>query len=108
MELVCEVFKSVEAMNPSKDANSYWQVVNRKILSFDGILGDIWKEKKQASIESIFIARKEALGFLASERERIMKFSKEDAIKEVLKSRKIENKIRAITSVSDNGLLGVV
>ena len=36
-----------------------------------------------------------------------MKLSKEDAIKEVLKSQKIENKIRAIKSVSDNGILGV-
>ncbi len=31
MELVHEVFKSVEAMNPSKDANTYWQIVNHKI-----------------------------------------------------------------------------
>jgi len=107
MELVHEVFKTVEAMNPSKDANTYWQIVNRKCLDFDRSIRDIWQEEKRASIESIHISREEALGFLASERERIMRLSKEEAIKEVLKSRKLENKIRAIKSVVDNGLLGL-
>ena len=108
MELVHEIFKTVEAMNPSKDANTYWQIVNRKILNFDGGLSKIWKEEKQATIESIYISREEALDFLALERERIMSLSKEEAIKEVLKSRKIENKIKAVKSVSDNGLFEAV
>jgi len=107
MELVHEVFKTVEAMNLSKDANTYWQTVNRKILDFDRKIGRIWKDEKRASLESIIISREEALAFLASERERIMKLSKADAIKEVLKSSKIENKIRAIKAVSDNGLFGL-
>ncbi len=107
MDIVLEVFKAVEAMNPSKDANAYWQIVNRVILNFDGVISEIWKDEKMASIESIYLSRKEALGFLATERERIMRLSKEEAIKEVLKSSKIENKIKAIKSVSDNGLFGL-
>ena len=107
MELVHEVFKSVEAMNPSKDANTYWQIVNRKMLYFDKRISGIWKDEKRAAIESILISREEALGFLASERERIMRLTKAEAIKEILKSRKMENKIKVINSVSDNGLLGV-
>jgi len=107
MELVHEVFKTVEAKNPSKDANTYWQTVNRKILDFDKKISNIWKEEKRASLDSILISRKEALDFLASERELIMKLSKAEAIKDVLKSSKIENKISAIKSVGDNGLLGL-
>ena len=107
MELVHQVFKTVESMNPSKDANLYWQAVNRKILDFDGKIAAIWKEEKQASVESIQISRDEALGFLASERERIMRLTKEQAIREVLKASKLDNKIRAIRSVVDNGLLGL-
>lgn len=107
MALLHEIFKSVEAMNPSKDANAYWQIVNRTMLSFDRKISDIWQEEKKASIESIHISREEALVFLASERERIMKLSKDEAIKEVLKSSKIENKIKAIKSVVDNGLLNL-
>ena len=56
MELVHEIFKSVEAMNPSKDANSYWQIVNRKMLDFDSKITSIWKDEKSASVESILIS----------------------------------------------------
>ena len=105
--LLHEVFKTIEAMNPSKDANTYWQTVNRKFLDFDKRISNTWKDEKIASIESIVISKKEALRFLASERERIMKLSKEYAIKEVLKSSKIENKIKAIKSISDNGLFSL-
>ncbi len=104
MDLVHEVFKSVAAMNPSKNAHTYWQIVNRKMLDFDRRINDIWKDEKKASIESISISRKEALGFLAFERERIMKLSRADAIKEVLTASKIQNKITKIKSVSDNGV----
>jgi hypothetical protein len=107
MELVHEVFRTVDSMNPSKDANFYWQAVNRKILDFDDKIAAIWKEEKKASVESIQISRDEALGFLASERDRIMRLTKEQAIKEVLKASKLDNKIRAIRSVVDNDLLGL-
>ena len=92
-------------MNPSKDAQVYWQTVNRAFLDFDKRLVDIWREEKIASVESIQIAQEEALTFLASERERIMELSREEAIREVLHWRKIENRIRAVKSVTDNGLL---
>ncbi len=107
MKLLHEVFKAIEAMNPSKNANSYWQVVNRKMLDSDRVLSNIWKAEKTASIESIGISKKEALIFLSTERERIMRLTKEEAIKEVLKSSKIENKIKAIERVADNGLLNM-
>lgn len=94
-------------MHPSKDANTYWQIVNRIIIDCDEVIRRIWQEEKRASVESIYISKKEALRFLASERKRIMRLSKEEAIREVLKSSKIENKIRAIKSVDDNGLLGL-
>ena len=85
----------------------YWQVVNRKMLSFDGMLSNFWNDEKQASLEAIHISREESLTYLAKERERIMRLSKEEAIKEVLKSSKIANKIKAIKSVGDNGLLEI-
>lgn len=77
------------------------------MLDFDHKISDIWKDEKRASMESIHISREEALDFLASERERIMRLSKAEAIKEVLKSSKIENKIKAKKSVINNGLLGL-
>jgi hypothetical protein len=105
--LVHEVFKSVAAMNPSKDASAYWQAVNRTFLDADDSIRDIWREEKIASVESIVLAREEALRFLAAERERIMRLTREEAIREVIKWRKIENRIRAVQSLTDNGLLEV-
>lgn len=107
IELLHDVFKTVEAMNPSKNAAVYWQAVNRTFLDFDSSISDIWQEEKIASIESIQLAREEALQFLASERERIMRLSREDAIQEVIKWRKIENRIHAVESVADNGILEI-
>lgn len=106
MELVHEVFKTVEAMNPSKEATTYWQIVNGRMLDFDASISNIWQEEKRASIESIHVSKKEALGFIASERERIMGLAKEEAIEELLQLRKLENKVKAINSVVDKGLLG--
>lgn len=62
--------------------------------------------RKKASIEAIDFLKVEALGFLESEKDDILRLSKEEAIKKVLKSSKIENKARAIKSVVDKGLLG--
>ena len=105
IELVHEVFRTVEAMNPSKNAVSYWQAVNRKFLDFDGVIGAIWRDEKLASNEAITILKKEALTFLAKERERIMRLSHADAIKEVLKSSTLDNKVQKVQSVAKNGIL---
>ena len=105
--LVREVFRTVEAMNPSKSANSYWQAVNRTLLDFDDIIGKIWREEKLASNESILISREEALTFLAAERERIMRLSRTEAIREVLKWKRLDSKIQTVQSVTRNGILNL-
>lgn len=108
IELLQQLFISVQSMNPSKDAPAYWQALNRTMLSFDRKISDLWQDEKKASVESVTISREESLHFLASERERIMRMSKDQAISEILKSSKIEGKIRAVKSVCDNGLFGMV
>lgn len=94
-------------MNPSKDAYNYWQVVNRTMLAFDAKIGNIWKDEKIAVVESIEIVRDEGLRFLALERERIMRLSREEAISEVIRSSRIEYKLRVMQSARDNGLLEI-
>ena len=105
LELMHKLFRAIEAMNPSKNAGAYWQTLNRVFLDFDHIISDIWKEEKIATTESIQLARQEALRFLAEERERIMRLSREQAISEVIRSRKLDQKIQAIRRVAYNGLL---
>jgi len=104
-KLLSEVFKTVEALTPSKDAISYWLAINRLIRNYDVSLKNIWNVEKKAASESIILSKEEALKFFASERTRLMKLSREDAIREVLRLSKIANKIQVIKSVSENGLL---
>lgn len=100
-----EIFKAVAAMNPTKDAVIYWQTVNRALLNFDAPLGALWDEEKRATGESILIARDEALKFLAAEREWIMRLSREEAIDEIMKWRKLDSKVRAVQAVTENNIL---
>ena len=105
--LLYALFRSVEAMMPSKDAIAYWQTINRTILSHDTHLVHLWREEKLATAEAILIARTEAQRVLAGERERLMRLSQQEAVRELLQASKIENKLRAINGVADNGLLGI-
>ena len=105
IELVHEIFKTVEALNPSKNAINYWKTLNRTLLDFDKRISSIWREEKLASNESILISKKEALTFLAAERARIMRLSRDAAINEVLMWRKLDNKIQAVQSVVENRIL---
>lgn len=107
IDLLHTVFQTVESLIPSKSAVAYWQAVNTAILRFDRSIAKLWREEKIALAESVSILKQEALQFLASERERIMRLSREDAISEVLKSRKLDNRIRAVNKVADNGILKV-
>ena len=104
--LLQEVFSSVEALLPTKSAHDYWQAVNGVLLRRRGS-APLWREEKLALLESIAIAKEEALTFLASERQRIMGFSREQAIREVLAGRKLDARVDAVESVSENGLLEI-
>jgi type II restriction enzyme len=100
-------FKTIPALNPSKNAVDYWLAVNKTILSYSKIIEELWKKEKEAATESTEIAKKEGLAYLASEREKIMRMSHDEALKELVKMSKIESKIKIIQSISDSGLFGV-
>jgi type II restriction enzyme len=106
-ELLHEIFKTIPAMNPTKDASSYWQPVNKIMLDFSPQISELWKIEKQAALESIAAAKDEALKYLAKEREKIMRMSHSEALAELIKVHKIESRIRVIESLSDNGILNI-
>lgn len=106
-ELIHEIFKVVQALNPSKDASLYWLAVNRTMLNFSSKIADLWQIEKQAAVESIIIAKEEALTFLANERDKIMHMNHEEALKALIEVHRIENRIIVIKSVSDNNILGI-
>ncbi len=105
--IIQEVFKIITTLNPSKNASDYWLAVNKTILDSSQIIENLWKEEKQAAVESINVAKQEALKFLADEREKIMRMTHEEALRELVKVYKIENKIKIINSVTDSKILEI-
>ena len=106
-KLLHKIFKTISELNPSKDAISYWAAVNRSILEFSDIISKIWYDEKKVATEAIKIAKEQDLDYLASEREKIMQMSHQEALKELIKINKIENKIKIIKSVNDNELFNI-
>jgi len=106
-DLLFDIFKTVPALNPSKSAVDYWLGVNKTILGSSKSIFELWQDEKIAATESIEIAKVEALKYLSSEREKIMRMSHEEALIELVKASKIESKIEIIKRISDNGLFGV-
>jgi type II restriction enzyme len=105
--LLEKIFKTIPALNPSKSAIDYWLSINKTILSYSKNIENLWNIEKIAATESIAVAKEEALTFLAQEREKIMKMSHQEALKELIKVHKIDSKIKTIQSISDNGLFSI-
>ena len=105
--LLHEIFETVQAMNPSKDANSYWQAVNRTVLQYGDPIGDLWRTEKIATIEGISVSKEIALTYYASQREAIMKLSRKEAIKQLIEMHKIDSRISTIRAVSDNLIMNI-
>ena len=105
--LLHKIFKTIEALNPSKNATDYWLAVNKTVLGHSDIIQELWKAEKIASVESVDIAKQEGLTFLAAEREKIMRMSHEEALKELITMSKIESKIKIIQSISDSRIFSI-
>ena len=105
VELMHEIFRTIESLHPSKDATQYWAALNAIMLNHGDSVRELWREEKLASDDSIIIAKDEALSHLSEERERLMRLSKQDAICELIKFKKIDSKEETIRAVAANGLL---
>lgn len=103
-QLLKNVFETIQALNPSKNATDYWLAINKSILSFSKKIQTLWDIEKGVATESIAVAKDEALTFLAQEREKIMRMNLKEALKELIKVHKIESRIKTINAISDNGL----
>ena len=104
-DLLLKIFNSVKSLNPSKDAQNYWNAVNNTMLNFDKDIEKFWKTEKIAAIESIEIAKDQALTYLQKEQDKIMKLTHQQALKELIKVHKLDSKIEVINSVTENDIL---
>lgn len=106
-DLLHKIFQTITNLNTSKNATNYWLAINSTILSYSSKILNIWNIEKEAATESIKFAKEEALTFWAQEREKIMRMSHQEALKELIKAHKIESKIKTIKAISDNGLFKI-
>jgi len=106
-QLLKKIFKTVEKLNPSKNATDYWLAINKTILSFSKAIEPLWSIEKEVVTESIAISKEEALTFLAQEREKIMRMSHNEALRELIKLHKIESRMKTINAVSDKGIFTI-
>lgn len=100
-------FKALAPLIPSKDSVAYWTAINGTLLSSNRAVPDLWKAEKIAAVEAIAVAKEEALTELAQERERILRMSKEQAVRELIKKANLDNRERVIRKVSDTGILSL-
>lgn len=107
VDLLQQIFAAIPALNPSKNAWNYWYAVNTTMLRFSDKIADLWRSEKQAAVDSVTAAKEEALLFFAQEREKIMRLSHEEALKELVRVHKIESRIKKIKSVHENQILEI-
>lgn len=105
--LLLSILKCAEELNPTKDSVAYWTCVNRTMLDANPAIRTLWQGEKLATVESIAAAKEEALTILAKEREQIMRMSREQAIRTLIKDRKLEGREKVIRSRGDNGILAI-
>lgn len=106
-ELLLQVLKCSEDLNPTKDSVSYWMCINRTMQKHASIIGKLWQSEKLATIESIIAAKEEALSSLAREREEIMRMTRDEAVKLLITDRNINGRTKVVNSVGDNGILTI-
>lgn len=105
--LLHKLFRTVETIHPSQSAVDYWQTINSILITSNNTAHELWRDEKIAHLESIAAAKTEALDYLASERTKIMGLSREDAIKQLIRTSKIDNKMSVIKGIRDNGLFEI-
>ncbi len=105
--LLHKILRLIPLLNPSKNALDYWLAINKTMIEHSKIIEELWEVEKRASAKATQIAKEEGLTYWSNKRESLMKMSHEEAIKEIIRISKIDNKIKIIESISDNGLFTI-
>lgn len=107
-DVLYQILKATAPLNPSKEATPYWHAINTTMLNAHNSIPERWEEEKIANIESIIATKNEALTALASEREKILRMSHEQAIEALIKDKKIIGRSKMITNVCDSGIMNIL
>ena len=75
-----DILKTVLILHPSRNAVDYWIGVNQSLVKSLDKDADLWTAEKTASIVSLEAVKEESLGFLLSERNRLLALSHQEAL----------------------------
>jgi hypothetical protein len=99
------VLECIARLNPTKDSVAYWRAVNDTMLAADGVMIELWRAEREATVEALAVSKEEALAFIASERERILRLSHQEAIEQLVAIHKLDKRMNQIEKVVDTELL---
>jgi type II restriction enzyme len=97
--------ESVSVLHPSKNAVDYWTGVNRALVDALGQDPDLWTSEKSASIEAFQIVKEESLLYLRTERNRLLGFSHQEALNELIRLAGIDSGIAHVEGIKHGELL---
>jgi hypothetical protein len=107
LDVLNQVLRATDPLNPSKDAMAYWFQINKVMLQSDVCVPELWKDEKIANLESIAAAKEEALTALAQERSRILQMTHQQAINALVRDKNIDGRIQVISAVADNEIMTI-
>jgi hypothetical protein len=88
-----------KTINASKDAYTYWNLLNKTICDITATKNEKWEDTVTILRDMLPAKKEEQVLHLEQERERINKLSHSEAVRELIASRKIDNKILTITKL---------
>ena len=99
------LLNATSTMNPTKNAVRYWISMNRALTSHMGADVDLWRTEKRESLNALVIAKREAVAHLASERDKILAMSHQDALAELVRVTRFDARMDKIRGVRHGTLL---
>lgn len=103
-----DVFRAVEAMTPTKSAASFWQIVNRALLDSDECCAELWEIERLAAEQACAAVKAEALAFLATERERLVRLSHDEALAQLVAMSNVDGRAAVVQRLSTNRVFDLV
>ena len=100
-----EMLKTPSAMNPSKDAVHYWTALNRTVLHHLDANDDLWRTEKQQSMNALAVVKEEGVAHLASERDKTLAMSHQEALRELVRLKRFDERMDRIRGVGHGTLL---
>jgi type II restriction enzyme len=100
-----QILQTVNLLHPSKSAIDYWTEINRTLVNSLSNQVELWEVEKKASLEGLSVAKREAIRYLTSERNRILGLSRREAVEELVRLVGVNARIQRVENIDIGNLL---